>query len=386
MTRFDTYVYSLGSRQALVVVVLSLVLHSLALANITIDGASVRVDTDAYMVQFEHGVISEVYNKRTAELYTSPNRGGIRSETGILRRHRGAIWASESTIEIRQNSPDSATMAFRRGENEIILTIEVEAGTGDLLIGGSGIADTTGVYGFQWGCENLDIANVELILPASGGQVIASSSPFNARSYAYPSRRWEAQLAIIQGERGGFFVRGTDNTFRFKEFTFKKDGETMVLGFQTRNQAPWDNLTRVESVVWRFNTYSGDYRIPASIYRHWMEEAFEPWRLSDVPSWVEDIGLVINQGRLDLDQLAELAEEIDPSKTLLYLVSWRKDGYDRNYPDYTPIEGFGDFVKAAHGYGFRVMPHANLVAMHPHHPLYPEFQQYQFRDPRDGRS
>ena len=119
MTRFHKYVYSLGSRHALMVVVLSFVLHSLALANITIDGASVRVDTDAYRVQFEHGVISEVYNKRTAELYTSPNRGSIRSETGILRSRRGAIWASESTIEIRQNSQNSATMAFRRGETKL---------------------------------------------------------------------------------------------------------------------------------------------------------------------------------------------------------------------------------------------------------------------------
>ena len=151
MTRFHKYVYSLGSRQALMVVVLSFVLHSLALANITIDGASVRVDTDAYRVQFDHGVISEVYNKRTAELYTSPNQGNIRSETGILRRHRGGIWASESTMEVRKNSQNSATMAFRQGENEIILTVEVEAGSGDLLIGGSGIADSHRCLRFPMG-------------------------------------------------------------------------------------------------------------------------------------------------------------------------------------------------------------------------------------------
>ena len=219
--------------------VLSLFYLETASAEITIDGEIVYVETDTYQVQFDHGVITHIHNKLTAETYTSPNQGSIRSETGILRRHRGGIWASESTIEVRKNSQNSATMAFRRGENEIILTVEVEAGTGDLLIGGSAVADTGGVYGFQWGCENLDIANIELILPASGGQVITSSSPFDTRGYAYPSRRWEAQLAIIQGERGGFFVRGTDKTFRFKEFTFKKDGETMVLGFQTRNQAPW---------------------------------------------------------------------------------------------------------------------------------------------------
>ena len=378
MIRFHKYVYSLGNRHALIVVVLSFVLHSLALANITIDGASVRVDTDAYMVQFDQGVISEVYNKRTAELYTSPNRGSIRGSTGVSRRHRGGIWARQSTIEISQNNQASATMAFRRGEDEMILTVEVEAGTGDLLIGGSGTADTGGLIGWRWGCENLDLTNIELILPADGGQVITSSSA--SRSHSYPGG-WEAQLAIVQGKRGGFFVRGTDKTFRFKEFYFEKDGETMAISFETHNQAPWDSLTRVESVRWRFNTYAGDYRIPASIHRHWMEEAFEPWRLSEVPSWVEDIGFVIIQSRLDLNQLAELAEEIDPSKTLLYLSNWNKDEY---YPDYTPKEGFGEFIEAAHGHGYRVMPHANIVAMYPSHPLYPEFKQYQFRDPQDG--
>ena len=367
---------------SLVILVFSVCLGA-AFAEITIDGENVYVETDAYSVQFRHGAITYIHNKRTAELYTSPNRGSIRGETGVLRRHYGRIWASQSTMEVRQNSQDSATMVFRRGENEIILTIEVEAGSGDLLIGWSGAADTGGVYGFQWGFENLDIANLELILPAHGGQVITSSSAFNAESYSYPGQ-WEAQLAILQGERGGFFVRGTDKTFRFKEFNFEKDSETMALSFDTHNQAPWDSLTRVESVVWRFNTYAGDYRVPASIYRAWMEEAFEPWRLSDVPSWVEDIGLVIMERRLDLNLLAELAEEIDPSKTLLYLVHWRKDEYDENYPDYTPKEGFGDFVKAAHGHGFRVMPHANFVGIASYHPLYAEFQEYQFRNPRNG--
>ena len=102
MTRFHKYVYSLGSRHALVAVVLSFVLHSLAFANITIDGASVRVDTDAYMVEFDHGVISEVYNKRTGETYTSLNQSSIRGETGILRWHHDPIWASQSTMEVRK--------------------------------------------------------------------------------------------------------------------------------------------------------------------------------------------------------------------------------------------------------------------------------------------
>ena len=359
--------------------VLNMLYSETALAEITIDGETVHVETDAYKVQFDRGVITHIHNKITAETYTDRNLG-FRAQTGILRRHHGPIWARHGTIEARKAGQDSATLLFRQGGNEITLTIEVEAHTGDLLIGGSGASDIASVYGFQWGCENLDITNLKLILPVDGGQVIDASSPITPRRFDYPGL-WEAQLAILQGQQGGFFVRGADETFQFKRLDCQKDSESIALNFQTHNQAPWDTLTTAKSVVWRLNTYAGDYRVPAQIYREWMETTFKPWRLSDMPVWVQDIGLVTIQASFDLKTLDRLAEQVDPTKTLLYLVGWRKDGYDVNYPDYTPRDGFGDFVKAAHGHGFRVMPHANLVGISPYHPLYPEFQAFQFRDP-----
>ena len=359
-----------------------------ASAEITIDGENVYVETDAYSVQFHRGVMGYIHNKRTGETYTIPESDGILGMTAIRRRH-DPIRARVSTVEATKTGRDSATLVFsqpwKNNINKIVLTIEVEPTTGDLLIGGHGEADTGGVYGFQWGCDNIDINSVDLILPARGGQVITASSPFDLKVYDYPGQ-WEAQLAIVQGDVGGFFVRSTDKAFQFKRFNCKKNSEEIALGFQTHNQAPWDGLSTVQSTVWRFNTYAGDYRIPASIYRNWMDEAFEPWRLSDMPQWVEDIGLVImvRDFRQPIKGLSQLAEQIDPSKTLLYMVLWRKDGWDRSYPDYTPIEGFGDFIKAVHDLGYRVMLHANMVGISPYHPLYPEFQEYQFRLPWDN--
>ena len=78
-------------------------------------------------------------------------------------------------------------------------------------------------------------------------------------------------------------------------------------------------LTTATSVTWRFNTYVGDWCVPAQIYRDWMEQAFDPWRLSDVPPWVNDIGLVVYHSKLDKEILKPLAELVDPTKTLLYL-------------------------------------------------------------------
>ena len=56
----------------------------------------------------------------------------------------------------------------------------------------------------------------------------------------------------------------------------------------------------------------------------------------------QEIGLVVILiALLDINVLDKLAEQVDPTKTLLYLVDWTKDGHDINYPDYTPKTGFG---------------------------------------------
>ena len=194
------------------------------------------------------------------------------------------------------------------------------------------------------------------------------------------------QLAILQGKQGGFFVRGADDTFQFKAFHYQKDIDSFALGFETQNQAPFDALTSAKSVIWRLNTYIGDWRVPAKDYRDWMERTFDPWRLDEMPAWVGEIGLIViyTNPDLDVEILDELADQVDPTKTLLYLSEWRKDDYDVNYPDYTAKPELGRFVETSHQYGFRVMLHTNLVGVSTYHPLYAELQKFQFRDSWNG--
>ena len=358
-------------------------------AEVKVVDNNVFVETDAYEVEFTDGVITQLYNKLTGEAYTLPLGiggvpTGISGRSGLLRRDGGSIWTEQATLTAaRKVAPLKAEILFRQGQNEFRLFIGVDARSGDLLIEQNGISDTAGVYGIQWGCGNLDVGNLDLILPAEGGQVIDATSPVTSRSFNYPGS-WEVQLAILQGEQGGFFVRGADATFQFKTLHYEKDIESFALGFETQNQAPFDALTSAQSVTWRLNTYSGDWRVPARQYRDWMERTFKPWRLDEMPTWVQDIGLVVIYHGLDVGILDRLAGQVDPTKTLLYVTGWRKDDYDVNYPDYTPKSGFAPFVKTAHRHGFRVMPHANLVGVSPYHPLYTELQKFQFRDPWIG--
>ena len=358
-------------------------------AEVKVVDNNVFVETDAYEVEFTDGVITHFYNKLTEEIYTLPlGVGGVtgfRGRSGLLKRS-GGIWADQATLtQARKIAPLKAEILFRQGQSEFRLFIGVDARSGDLLLEQEGTSDTEGVYGIQWGCGNLNVRNLDLILPADGGQIINTMSPFTSRSFTYPGS-WEVQLAILQGEQGGFFVRGADETFQFKVLHYEKDVESFALGFETQNQAPFDALTSAKSVVWRLNTYSGDWRVPARQYQDWMEQTFKPWRLDEMPAWVGEIGLVVTyiDPRLDVGILDRLAKQVDPAKTLLYLNEWRRDAFDVNFPDYTAKPELGRFVEAAHQHGFRVMPHVNLVGVSTYHPLYAEFQKSQFRDPWTG--
>ena len=227
----------------------------------------------------------------------------------------------------------------------------------------------------MWGCGRLDSRQVNVILPADGGQIIDATTEFDERGFPYPGE-WEAQLAILQGEQGGFFVSSTDTTFRFKEVRYMRSTEHFGISFKTDNFAPFRDKNEITSVEWRLNAYRGDWQIPALYYRNWMEIAFQP---KQPLAWLQDIELVIIYPGLKKEILPLLAAHLNPSTTLLYLQDWRKAGWDTNYPDYIPKPEFGDFVEAAHAYGFRVMPHANLLGCSPNHPRYPEFEKYQLR-------
>ena len=363
-------------------------------AEVKVVDNNVFVETDAYEVEFTDGVITQLYNKLTGEAYTLPLGiggvpTGISGRSGLLWRSGGSVWTDQATLtEARKVAPLKAEIVFRQGQNDILLFIAVDENTGDLLIEQEGVSDTAGVYGIQWGCGNLDVGNLDLILPVRGGQIIDAEYPVLSTSFKYPGvwkdGSWEAQLAILQGQSGGFYVRSTDETFQFKVLHYEKDIESFALGFETQNQAPFDVLTSAKSVTWRLNTYTGDWRVPARQYRDWMERTFKPWRLDEMPTWVQDIGLVVTYHGLDVEILDRLAEQVDPAKTLLYVTGWRKDDFDVNYPDYTAKPEFDSFVEASRQRGFRVMLHVNLVGVSTYHPLYAELQKFQFRDPWSG--
>ena len=355
-----------------------------ASADITIDGNTIHVETNNYKVRFAPNAITYLHNKLTDETYTLPLEPTYEIQAAILGRNED-FYASRGIVETKKINKHTVETRFQKGGNQITLVIEIEPNTEDLLITLDGNADFPGVSAIQWAIDNLNISNLRLIVPSQRLQVIDASSSINHRVIHYPSSSWQAQLAIVESKYGGFYVRSRDTTFQHKNIVYQRHQTKFGLSFITQNQAPWDTLTAATSVTWRLNTYAGDWCVPAQMYRDWMEEAFAPWRHSDMPPWVSDIGSVVIHPTLNLEMLPTLAEVVDPTKTLLYLTDWRKEGHDVNHPDYNnPHEKFEGVLETARQYGFRVMLHVNIYNCSPSHPLYSELKKYQYRNPWNG--
>ena len=382
-------------------ILLLLILTVPVYANITIEGESLHVETDGYVVQFDKGVITYIHNRHTDETYTLSTPEGKQGWTGLT--YSRDFWRSENIsthdatlVDVAQLSANEVELLFRQGDTDVLLAIAVDPVTDDLLIDLEGVSGTPGVVGLQWGLGDVDSQNLSVIAPIDGGRIMTATtgSTYFDKSYPFSLSGWEAQLVIVQGERGGFAIRNTDNTFQFKRFTYARGDDDFALNFGTYNQAPFDTHTAGSSTMWRFNTYAGDWRVPARQYRDWMEHAFDAKRLSEKATWLEDITLFVDkEGSARLlprsEFLDALATKIDPTKTILMAKvwatpqEWSRD-YDDYEPVYDPLPEVSDFLEIAKRHRFRVILYTGMHAFSPAHPRYPEFIQYQYRDPWTG--
>ncbi|MHB0998877.1 MAG: DUF6259 domain-containing protein [Armatimonadota bacterium] len=251
--------------------------------------------------------------------------------------------------------------------------------SGDLVINQEGKLSGKGLYGISWGIAEIPDTYTVLV-PGESGQRFGADTPSGMRSFDYPFV-WEAPFVIIHGKKGGFIIRAEDPDFQFKTLFLEHVNKSFRLRFESRNQAPFEDKDSIRSVKWKVSAYKGTWQAGAEIYHKWMKNQYKITPIDQKkPAWAKDIRFAVTMG-MDTAVLKELAKKVNPKQTLLYIPSWRRDGYDRNYPDYTALPEFGPFVKEAHKLGYRVMAHVNYFGCDPKHPAYAELNKYQLRDP-----
>lgn len=259
------------------------------------------------------------------------------------------------------------------------LRAQIEPASGDVLITQSGESTAKKLAGISWSLGDVP-GHFEILVPGGSGQRFSAESPAGRREFDYPML-WEASFVLLQGRTGGFLIRAEDHPPRYKNLLIEHTHGAFRLRFESRNVAPFEEHDRIESGRWRLTAYRGSWQAGAALYRQWAESQRPLVPLEQQrPAWVRDIRLVVTMN-LDLPLLTALARHCRPAQTLLYLPNWRRDGYDRNYPDYTAAPDFDRFVAEAHRLGFRVMPHVNYFGCDPKHALYERFKPFQVRDP-----
>src|ERR1035437_4738430 len=259
---------------------------------------------------------------------------------------------------------------------------EGEPGTGDILVQQEGKLTTNGLVGVSWGIASVP-DQPEVLVPGCSGQRFGADAPAQRRTFDYPMT-WEAPFVLIQGQRGGVVIWAEDYSHRFKSLVLDHSQRAFRLRFESRNLAPFEDKSGITSSRWRIRAYAGNWQAGTAIYRQWAKARFELLPLEKKsPAWARAIRFVVTMN-LDQPLLKDLASHCNPAQTLLYLPGWRKDGYDRNYPDYTATAALGPFVAEAHRLGFRVMLHVNYFGCDPNHPSYATFKQWQVRDPFSG--
>ena len=369
------------------IVILQFVFVSIALANtLTVDEAgNVLAETQRYVARFENGVLTDFHNKLTNETYTQGDSEALTrlkvDRNLITRNIIPEIKRGPSPLECQLIYQDTWSVP-RDNEVMLHLFIGIDSETGDLLIRQTGFSNIGGIERIMWGFANLSKTVVDVITPVTGGQIVV-----NPDRYHYP-RKWETPLAILQGQRGGVFVRSDDTQYRFKTLEYEsEDGADFALNFWEVPHAPFEQVKQITTATWRLNAYQGNWKVPALTYRQWMHEALQPANRIQMPAWINDIAVVIYYSNIALNVLTPLSQLVDPEQTLIFVHQWRHGGHDGDLPNYTPDAvkpEFADFVKEAHGYGFRVMAHVNMLGVSEYHPLYGKFEKYQVRAPYTG--
>lgn len=305
----------------------------------------------------------------------SDTRGlcALRTLKGDLTPPAGApatVGALPATLDLmRPAGADGAALQMK---------LQYDGAARELVVSQSGRAGG-GLHGVQWGVAGIPL-DYELIIPGYGGIKLDRQAPVSQLQFSYPMG-WECQFVIVQGPKSGFWVWADDPASSYKALRVYKRADCWDLAFESQNLAPFAERTEIASVRWRLGLTGPHWQEAAGRYRQWAQRTYRLTTLADQqPAWVKDTRALVICG-MELPLLDTLAKTMDPRQTVLYVHSWRRDGYDRNYPDYTALPQLAPFLDRAHALGFHVMLHVNYFGCDPKNEAWEQLKQYQVREP-----
>ncbi len=338
-----------------------------------------QIRTSKIEADFHGGTITALTNRITGEVIAPPTQSTV--SASLLRFGMKDLPANAQSHSPHLKGELTATWHGDAGE-QATSQLSTEPTSGDITLKQSGSAPGKHVRGISWRLQDVP-DSLDVIVPGNSGQRLDHQSPMDRRVFDYPLS-WEVQFVLLQGKLGGVLIYSQDQNFQFKSIIVEHVPGKFHLIFISYANAPFATCVRIDAPTWRLHAYSGAWQAGVKAYQSWAVHRFPAaFPAIPQPAWTSDIHFVVLVGN-DASVLAPLAKEVDPKQTLLYNPSWRKNEYDRMYPDYEAAPEFPAFMQEAHRLGFRVMVHVNHFGCDPKSPLFDSFKGHQMRDADSG--
>jgi len=357
-----------------------------AAPKIEIKGATVNIKTSRYQARVEGA--SLVYFRDIVAGEDCLTAGGAPTPFVRIAQNMApvTIRPDKSTkFTVKKTTADTVRFMgmLSSDAGKVLLSIDVRALENEVLMSGTAVTQSPlkgiATIGFTSGLTN---KQGKVIVPSMGGMAYDCKGLKSSQSLEWPIS-WEAPLVLAQGQKGGLLICAFDPFKYYKNTQINPTADSWSIAVETENQAPFEELTKITSLIWHFRPYSGDWRNGAKIYKSWYTKTFKP-DINEDPAWVKDIRAEFHGGP-DLTMPDTLIKNgIDPKQTIIYVPDWRTFGYDINYPDYTPRPDLAPFVEKAHSLGFKVMLHTNYFGVDPVSPYYPQFKPFQQKNKYTG--
>jgi hypothetical protein len=341
------------------------------------------IDTRTLTAEMARGFLTSLRAKATGASWVTPFATDDASALELVYANGQRVGFGPEkpvTISLHRISDHCAEFRFHGWDADGVIRVSECPTTGDLLIEPSAYSSRPGARACRWWLRGVP-EEVALVAPFYQGVKLPLTDSLIRDSFWNWPISWEAGLAVLQGQQGGFWVHAQDSSYRYKALKVGAADETHCLGFDTEAYGPLDGSLGAGGLTWRVNVYEGDWRVPARAYRDWLFAAYDlAPRVAARPAWFDQVRFAVSWYGGDPEVLKALAEKVDPAKTLLHFSQWRVDAYDENYPDYTPSESAKAVIREARSTGFHILPHCNSVDMDPSHPAYQYLRDFEYRE------
>ncbi|KPL21403.1 MAG: hypothetical protein AMJ75_10030 [Phycisphaerae bacterium SM1_79] len=351
-------------------------------ASMRTEEHKIIINTRTQSAVIEKGFLISLKSKKTGEEFIEGVAVDKAAALQLIYRGGETVAIDESkfgSIVTRQVSSLKAEIVFHSWDGDGVISISVEPQSGDILIEPSAYSSRPGVLGCRWNMAGIRSA-LQLVAPFFQGIKLKLDDPLIANTHWDWPLYWEAGLAILQSNKGGFWIHTKDNRYRYKALQVGSGAQKNHLGFDTQAYGPIDDNLSAGGLVWRINVFDGDWKVPAELYRVWLWDAYnlqtEEQKRQD---WTRDVKFAVSWCPGEENILDAISKKVNPQHCLIHYPNWRTDPYDENYPTYIPSEQAKAFIKKGLSMGFRMMPHFNSVDMDPSNPAYAYLRDFQYR-------